>query len=146
MLASRPLPPTGASPPHGAGRRPAPPSASWEMSMARLISRTARVPRSVPRSNFSPRTAIPPSIYTANIRWCRAKTSSTYGRSGPVTEERAMKQAFRADHAVPISKAVRAGDFVFTSAYGPWLFDPRDLTFDADGNMLDDGTGKKDIP
>jgi hypothetical protein len=30
-----------------------------------------------------------------------------------------IKQAFRADHAVPISKAVRAGDFVFTSAYGP---------------------------
>ncbi len=57
-----------------------------------------------------------------------------------------MKKAFRADHAVPISKAIRAGDFVFTSAYGPWLFDPRDLTFDADGNMLDDGTGKKDMP
>jgi 2-iminobutanoate/2-iminopropanoate deaminase len=57
-----------------------------------------------------------------------------------------MKQAFRADHAVPISKAVRAGDFVFTSAYGPWLFDPRNLTFDAAGNMLDDGTGNKDMP
>ena len=57
-----------------------------------------------------------------------------------------MKKAFRATHAVPISKAIRAGDFVFTSAYGPWLFDPRDLTFDAEGNMLDDGTGKKDMP
>jgi hypothetical protein len=57
-----------------------------------------------------------------------------------------MKKAFRADHAVPISKAIRAGDFVFTSAYGPWLFDPRNLTFDADGNMLDDGTGLKDMP
>lgn len=57
-----------------------------------------------------------------------------------------VKTAFRADHAVPISKAVRAGDFVFTSAYGPWIFDPRDVVFDADGNILDDGTGHKDVP
>jgi len=56
-----------------------------------------------------------------------------------------MKQAFRADHAVPISKAVRAGDFVFTSAYGPWLFDPKNLTYDEAGNVLDDGTGNGDM-
>lgn len=56
------------------------------------------------------------------------------------------KSAFPAHHAVPISQAVRAGDFVFTSAYGPWTFDPRDVTFDADGRMLDDGTGNKDMP
>ncbi|HTW28229.1 MAG TPA: RidA family protein [Acetobacteraceae bacterium] len=52
-----------------------------------------------------------------------------------------MKQFFPADHAVPISKAVRAGDFVFTSAYGPWLFDPLDVTYDEAGNVIDDGTG-----
>jgi 2-iminobutanoate/2-iminopropanoate deaminase len=57
-----------------------------------------------------------------------------------------IKQAFRADHAVPISKAIRAGDFVFTSAYGPWLFDPRNLTFDEAGVMLDDGTGNRSMP
>ena len=57
-----------------------------------------------------------------------------------------MKKAFRATHAVPISKAIRAGDFVFTSAYGPWLFDPRDLTFDADGNVIDDGMGLQSMP
>jgi 2-iminobutanoate/2-iminopropanoate deaminase len=57
-----------------------------------------------------------------------------------------MKQAFPASHAVPISKAIRAGDFVFTSAYGPWLFDPRNVTFDAAGNILDDGTGKGSMP
>ena len=34
------------------------------------------------------------------------------------------KQAYPAHPEVPISKAVRAGDFVFTSAYGPWTFDP----------------------
>jgi len=57
-----------------------------------------------------------------------------------------MKQAFQADHAVPISKAVRAGDFVFTSAYGPWLFNPVNVTFDAAGNIIDDGTGNQAMP
>lgn len=57
-----------------------------------------------------------------------------------------VKKAYPVDHAVPISKAFRAGDFVFTSAYGPWLFDPTEVTFDADGNILDDGTGNKDMP
>jgi Putative translation initiation inhibitor, yjgF family len=57
-----------------------------------------------------------------------------------------MKQAFPADHAVPISKAVRAGDFVFTSAYGPWVFDPREVTFDEAGEIIDDGTGNKSMP
>ena len=57
-----------------------------------------------------------------------------------------MKQAFPASHAVPISKAVRAGDFVFTSAYGPWLFDPKDVTFDENGRILSDGTASQDMP
>jgi enamine deaminase RidA (YjgF/YER057c/UK114 family) len=47
---------------------------------------------------------------------------------------------------VPIAKAVRAGDFVFTSAYGSWLFDPRDGAFDAAGNVPEDGTGNRDMP
>ena len=54
-----------------------------------------------------------------------------------------MKQAFPIDHAVPISKAIRAGDFVFTSAFGPWLFDPRNITYDEAGNIIDDGTGRQ---
>ena len=52
-----------------------------------------------------------------------------------------MKKTFPIDHAVPISKTVRAGDFVFTSAFGPWLFDPRNVTFDEAGKIIDDGTG-----
>src|SRR5262245_6931714 len=56
------------------------------------------------------------------------------------------KQAFPAHPEVPISKAVRAGDFVFTSAYGPWTFDPRKVVFDAEGRILDDGTGRGDVP
>jgi enamine deaminase RidA (YjgF/YER057c/UK114 family) len=57
-----------------------------------------------------------------------------------------MKQAFPIDHAVPISKTIRAGDFVFTSAFGPWLFDPRNITYDEAGNIVDDGTGNRSMP
>src|SRR6266404_1544090 len=49
-----------------------------------------------------------------------------------------MKQAFPIDHAVPISKAIRAGDFVFTSAFGPWVFNPANLKYDEAGNVIDD--------
>ena len=56
------------------------------------------------------------------------------------------KQTYPAHPEVPISKAVRAGDFVYTSAYGPWTFDPLKVVFDADGSILDDGAGRKDVP
>ncbi|MDP9138123.1 MAG: RidA family protein [Pseudomonadota bacterium] len=57
-----------------------------------------------------------------------------------------MKKAWISHPEVPISKAVRAGDFVFTSAYGPWLFDPKKVVFGPTGEILDDGTGHKDVP
>ncbi|MFO1055813.1 MAG: RidA family protein [Dongiaceae bacterium] len=57
--------------------------------------------------------------------------------------ERPRKQAFPGAPQVPISRAVRAGDFVFTSAYGGHIFDPKDVTFDADGNVLADGSGRE---
>ncbi len=57
-----------------------------------------------------------------------------------------MRQSWRAHPEVPISKAVRAGDLVFTSAYGPWTFDPARVTFAPDGTILDDGEGLKDMP
>ena len=57
-----------------------------------------------------------------------------------------MKKAFPIDHAVPISKAIRAGDFVFTSAFGAWIFNPLNITYDEAGNILDDGTGNHTMP
>ena len=54
-----------------------------------------------------------------------------------------VRQFWPVRHNVPISKAARAGDFVFTSAFGPWLFDPDDVTFGPGGEILDDGTGLK---
>src|ERR1700678_494381 len=56
------------------------------------------------------------------------------------------KQSFPAHPEVPISKAIRAGDFVFTSAYGPWLFDPKRAIFDPAGKIVDDGSGKSEMP
>jgi enamine deaminase RidA (YjgF/YER057c/UK114 family) len=58
----------------------------------------------------------------------------------------AVKRAVPAHPEVPISKAVRAGDFVFTSAYGPWTFDPTKVSFDEAGRILDDGTGNQSMP
>jgi enamine deaminase RidA (YjgF/YER057c/UK114 family) len=56
-----------------------------------------------------------------------------------------MKKAFPIDHAVPISKAIRAGDFVFTSAFGPWVFSPANLKYDDAGNIIDDGTDNQSM-
>jgi len=56
-----------------------------------------------------------------------------------------MKKAFPIDHAVPISKAIRAGDFVFTSAFVPWVFNPANLKYDDAGNIIDDGTDNQSM-
>ena len=56
-----------------------------------------------------------------------------------------MKRAFPIDHAVPISKAIRAGDFVFTSAFGPWVFNPANLKYDDAGEIIDDGTDNQSM-
>jgi enamine deaminase RidA (YjgF/YER057c/UK114 family) len=56
------------------------------------------------------------------------------------------KQAYPAHPEVPISKVVRAGEFVFTSAYGPWTFDPKKVVYDVEGTLIDDGTGEKNVP
>ncbi|HEY7749997.1 MAG TPA: RidA family protein [Aestuariivirgaceae bacterium] len=56
------------------------------------------------------------------------------------------KRSYPAHPEVPISKAVRAGDFVFTSAYGPWTFDPLKVVFDENGAIVDDGSGHKNVP
>jgi 2-iminobutanoate/2-iminopropanoate deaminase len=66
--------------------------------------------------------------------------------SAPSPWRKLVKQAFPASHAVPISKAVRAGDFVFTSAYGPWLFDPEHVIFDENGHIVSDGADQQDMP
>jgi enamine deaminase RidA (YjgF/YER057c/UK114 family) len=40
----------------------------------------------------------------------------------------------------PISRAVRAGDFVITSAFGDHAFRPEDVLYDRDGFVISDGS------
>jgi enamine deaminase RidA (YjgF/YER057c/UK114 family) len=40
----------------------------------------------------------------------------------------------------PISRAVRAGDFVITSAFGDHAFRPEDVLYDRDGLVISDGS------
>ena len=49
-------------------------------------------------------------------------------------------QFFGPSTIMPISHAVRAGDIVMT--LGPHFFRAEDVTYDADGRVIDDGSGK----
>lgn len=57
-----------------------------------------------------------------------------------------MHHAFEGQPEVPISRAVRAGSLVFTSAYGPWTFDPTKVVHDAMGRVASDGSGLEGTP
>ena len=51
-------------------------------------------------------------------------------------------QFFGPSTIMPISHAVRAGDFVMTATLGPHFFRAEDVTYDAVGHVIDDGSGK----
>jgi enamine deaminase RidA (YjgF/YER057c/UK114 family) len=51
---------------------------------------------------------------------------------------------FESEAPVPISLAVRAGDFVFVSGISDHYFVPEQVVFDDDGNVLDDGSDAGD--
>ena len=51
-------------------------------------------------------------------------------------------QFFSPSPVMPISLAVRAGDFVTTATLGPHFFRVEDVTYGADGRVIDDGSGK----
>ena len=53
------------------------------------------------------------------------------------------KQCFGSEPGFPISMAVRAGDFVFTSAQGDHGFDPAKVVYDENGLVVSDGN---DLP
>jgi len=57
-----------------------------------------------------------------------------------------MRTSWPAHPEVPISQVAKAGDFVFTSALGPWTFDPGKVRFADDGTPLSDGSGLEDTP
>jgi 2-iminobutanoate/2-iminopropanoate deaminase len=53
-----------------------------------------------------------------------------------------QSQFFGPSTIMPISHAVRAGDLVMTATLGPHFFRAEDVTYDADGHVIDDGSGK----
>lgn len=53
------------------------------------------------------------------------------------------KQCYGSEPGFPISMAVRAGDFVFTSAQGDHGFDPAKVVYDDQGLVVSDGN---DLP
>jgi enamine deaminase RidA (YjgF/YER057c/UK114 family) len=55
-----------------------------------------------------------------------------------------MSQAlfYNVSSIMPISHAVRAGDLVMTATLGPHFFRAEDVTYDADGRVIDDGSGR----
>lgn len=65
-----------------------------------------------------------------------------------MTDSNASKKApgkvcYGSEPGFPISMAVRAGDFVFTSAQGDHGFDPTKLVYDGSGLVVSDGN---DLP
>lgn len=52
---------------------------------------------------------------------------------------RPLIQGYGAEPGFPISLAMRAGDFVFTSAMGDHGFDPADVVYDKKGLVVSDG-------
>ena len=63
--------------------------------------------------------------------------------AGPEGEARgggdAQKVAYGSEPGFPISMAMRAGDFVFTSAQGDHGFNPPDVVYDEKGLVVSDG-------
>lgn len=67
------------------------------------------------------------------------KTKSPMRRKKRTTGKRPLIQGYGSEPGFPISLAMRAGDFVFTSAQGDHGFDPADVVYDKKGLVISDG-------
>jgi enamine deaminase RidA (YjgF/YER057c/UK114 family) len=74
----------------------------------------------------------------ANKMAQRAK-SKTAGRKSAGTRRMPLIQGYGSEPGFPISLAMRAGDYVFTSAQGDHEFDPAKVTYDRNGLVVSDG-------
>lgn len=66
-----------------------------------------------------------------------AKKPKTVNKPG--TARQPLVQGYGSEPGFPISLAMRAGDFVFTSAQGDHGFDPADVVYDKKGLVVSDG-------
>src|SRR5213593_1347210 len=60
-------------------------------------------------------------------------------KAKPAVASRPLKIGYGNEPGFPISMAMRAGDFVFTSAQGDHGFDPADVVYDKNGVVVSDG-------
>ena len=72
-----------------------------------------------------------------------AKKASRGKRAAPqkrrTARRRPLVQGYGSEPGFPISLAMRAGAFVFTSAQGDHGFNPADVVYDKDGLVISDG-------
>jgi 2-iminobutanoate/2-iminopropanoate deaminase len=68
-----------------------------------------------------------------------AKRRKPTRRKVPRAGNRPLKIGFGSEPGFPISMAMRAGDFVFTSAQGDHGFNPADVVYDENGLVVSDG-------
>ena len=67
------------------------------------------------------------------------RTKAPARRVKPAAAATPQKVAYGSEPGFPISMAMRAGDFVFTSAQGDHEFDPADVVYDEKGLVVSDG-------
>jgi 2-iminobutanoate/2-iminopropanoate deaminase len=69
-----------------------------------------------------------------------AKKAKTAKKARTIRKtRRPLVQGYGSEPGFPISLAMRAGDFVFTSAQGDHGFDPADVVYDKKGLVVSDG-------
>jgi 2-iminobutanoate/2-iminopropanoate deaminase len=68
-----------------------------------------------------------------------AKRKKPAKRVSRPARKRPLIQSFGSEPGFPISLAMRAGDFVFTSAQGDHGFNPADVVYDQNGLVVSDG-------
>src|SRR5688500_18519919 len=68
-----------------------------------------------------------------------AKRRKPTRRKVPRAGNRPLKIGFGGEPGFPIPMAMRAGDFVFTSAQGDHGFNPADVVYDENGLVVSDG-------
>lgn len=79
---------------------------------------------------------------SAKAKSAKPRTKPARKTSSPARRTRKPEYfGFGGNAPVPISLAVRAGDYVFVSGLADHFFRPEECTFDASGELISDGSG-----
>ena len=79
----------------------------------------------------------------AKAKPAKSRTRPRRARKAPSSIRRAVRESFGfgGNAPVPISLAVRAGDYVFVAGLADHFFRPEECTFDERGELISDGSG-----